>query len=185
LSFAKGLNKFKKKQSKGSDSSEPPVTNQMSTFNSENQRLDPGAFTETQPDLGQTKTGATIRHEHAFTKGFKKKLKDIGPTDDNPPSLYPGPNQAWNLSGSDKVAFAGPHPVLKPPTESIKGINTGIKPLTTPKRVTPNMGPYGAPKGASGVTGVPTSQPFKKSFGNFGHKTRQAMKSITRSKLGV
>lgn len=121
----------------------------------------------------------------SFTKGLKKKLKDVGPSDHNPPRLYPGPDQPWNVSGSDKVAAVGHMALPKPPQESSKGFTAGLKSFSTPKRVTPDLGPYGAPKGASGVTGVANSHPFQKSFGHFGQKPRQALKSITRLKRGM
>lgn len=125
----------------------------------------------------------------SFVRALRKKIfakKDIGPTDDNPLRLYPGPDQPWNISGSDKVAAAaGGMGPLTPPMASAKGANPTLKAMSTPKRVTPDLGPYGASKGASSVGGVPITRPYQKSFGNFGHRVHQGMKSITRSKRGL
>lgn len=125
----------------------------------------------------------------SFIKALRKKIfakKDVGPTDDNPPRLYPGPDQPWNVSGSDKVAAAaGGMGQLSAPTSSAKGANPTLKTLSTAKRVTPDLGPYGAPKGASGVTGVRNSHPFQNSFGHFGHKPRYGLKSFNGLKRGL
>lgn len=185
----KRFSKFKKKPAYGQDDSEPKVTNQMSTFNAENDRLDPNAFTETNPHAGQTKTA---KKKHRFTEGFRMFVPPQGtPAQDGYPAksdlmrLYPGPNQPWNLSGSDKVASPQVAAPLSPPVPPKSNINTGLKSFASPKRVTPDLGPYGAPKGASGVTGVSNSHPFQKSMGRFGHKPRLGMKSITRLKRGM
>jgi hypothetical protein len=176
LSFTKGFLSKKRKPGKGSDDSEPPVTNQMSTFNSENQRLDPGAYTE-------LKTASAKKKADPYGRGFVKALKDMGPTDSNPLRLYPGPEQPWNVSGSDKVA--GVTAPLKAPTSPGAGAAQAFKPMSAPKRVTPNMGAYGAPKGASGVFGKSVTAPFAQSYGKFGRRPRQAIKSITRLHRGM
>lgn len=154
--------------------------------NSENESLDSVAYTEADPHAGQLKTGAQRKSRKMFTDGFKK-LKDLPPNDDNPPRLYPGPDQPWNVSGSDKVASggAGGFGPTGVPQSSARGANPTLKNMSSPKRVTPDLGPYGAPKGASGVTGVANTNPFQRSFGKFGHKPRQALKSITRLKRGM
>lgn len=119
-----------------------------------------------------------------FTDGFKK-MKDQGPAMSETPNLYPAPNAAWNISGSDKVAAAaggmGPMATMGSP----KGLDPIPKTMSRPKRVTPDLGPYGAPKGASGVTGVANRHPFQKAVGKFGQRPRLALKSFTRLKRGM
>lgn len=215
MSFKKG---FKKVRPIGKDDSEPRVTNQYSTFEAENNRLDPNAYTEVSPHAGQTKTAKKKKQVRTFLNGRKnipnfsnvdteknpsllsktakkkktttfmngfKATNQTSFPDTNPLRLYPGPDQPWNISGSDKVAAAAP--AFKPmePPNVPKSSNPTLKTLATPKRVTPDLGPYGAPKGTSGVTGVANTHPFQKSFGHFGHKPRQALKSITRLKRGM
>lgn len=129
-----------------------------------------------------------------FLKGLKKKIKggdcsipgntaQLSTMESENKVLYPSPNTRTNISGSDK--FAAATPVLQPPKEPIRGLNSGIKPMAVSARVTPDMGSYGAPKGTSGVTGISNSQPFQHSYGKFGRRPRQAIKSITRLRRGL
>jgi hypothetical protein len=171
LSFLKGL---KKKKQVGENTSEAQVTNQLSTFNTENERLDPGAYTETNPNAGQTKTAAKGKPLD-FVGGFKKVVKNVAPNND-PLRLYPGPEQPWNISGSDKVANAAFPAPPKPPG---RGGNPALKGMQTPTRVTPTMGPFGAPKGGSSVTGVPTTRPFGRAISSFGNRPRKALKAMS------
>lgn len=54
----------------------------------------------------------------------------------------------------------------------------------TAARITPDIGNYGAPKGASGVTGRPVEAPFSRAVATFGRKPRMALKSFTRLRRG-
>jgi hypothetical protein len=188
LSFLKGIKK-KDNKGHGKSGSDPIVTNQMSTMHSEsNDRLDPNAFTEVDPHAGQTKTSTQKKLKMTFANGFQKQVKqvkDVLPPDNNPLRLYPGPEQPWNVSGSDKVANATPAVApLKPPVTSARGANPTLKNMAGPKRVSANVTPYGLSGGAQGSNGVRTSMPFTHSFGKFGRKPRQAIQSFTRAKRG-
>lgn len=120
-----------------------------------------------------------------FTKGFKKKQKREADQDEQTPAneMMNGP-ALRNVSGSDKVAAAGGS-LLQAPKAPSNGMRAGLKTMSSPKRVTPDLSPYGAPKGASGVTGVSNSHPFQHSYGKFGRRPRQALKSFTRLKKGM
>jgi hypothetical protein len=168
LSFLKGL---KKKKQIGEDTSEAKVTNQLSTFNTENETLDPAAYTETNPNAGQTKTAAKKKPVN-FVGGFQKAVKDIAP-ETNPMRLYPGPDQPWNISGSDKVANVA---FPAPPRPPGRGANPMLKGMQSPNRITPTMGAFGAPKN---VNGVPTTKPFKRAISDFGNRPRKALKAMS------
>jgi hypothetical protein len=88
-----------------------------------------------------------------------------------------------NVSGSDKVASAGMH-LPQAPKEPVKGLRMGLRQMSVAKRVTPNIGAYGAPKGANDVFGKTVSRPFQQSYGKFGRRPRMAIKSFTRLKRG-
>lgn len=83
-----------------------------------------------------------------------------------------------------KMAMSGLPAAPQAPKAPTRGLRTGLKQMSAPKRVTPDLSPYGAPKGASGVTGVSNSHPFQHSYGKFGRRPRAALKSFTRLKRG-
>lgn len=125
-----------------------------------------------------------------FSKGFKKQKARVNTAQystfesENKP-LYPSPNIGTNVSGSDKVAAVGALALPKAPKETVRGALGGAKTNTKPARVTTDLGPYGAPKGASGVTGVANTHPFQKSIGHFGKKPRMGLKAISAVKKGI
>lgn len=88
-------------------------------------------------------------------------------------TLYPAPNIEVNTSGSEKVAAEG-KPIL--------GARGGARPIYKPSRVTSDIGTYGAPKGASSVTGVSVKKPFTSGVASFGTKPRLGLQSFTRLK---
>lgn len=123
----------------------------------------------------------------SFAKGFKKVKKDTARYNtaqmstmesENKP-LYPAPNIIQNMQGSDKVAAAG-MPGAQPTKAPLQGAKGGLRVLNGPSRVTTDMGPYGAPKGAAGVTGVSNTNPFQRAIGKFGKKTRMGLTRIKR-----
>jgi len=120
-----------------------------------------------------------------FTKGFKKK-KDAARINtaqfselesENKP-LYPAPNIIQNVSGADKYAAAMPG--FQPNKAPLQGSHGGLKSLSGPARVTTDLGNYGAPKGAVGVTGVSNTKPFQRAIGKFGRKARMGLTRIKR-----
>lgn len=118
-----------------------------------------------------------------FAKGFRKKTKDSAPQQGNlvvdSPIMYPSASQSQNVSGAEKCAAETPMKAPTEPARAPSGVFGGLKSMNQPARKTVQTSPYGAPKGAVGVTGTPVTKPFQSAIGKFGQKPRLGLKSIS------